>query len=1206
MRIPSDMPLRGWTADASYANVPQGMSLSMNNVIPNDQYQGRMRLATRPSLQIAEWLGTGNGSIRGGSDYPIQCVVACSNYADSTGSGGTQARVDRLVIVAGGRIFQMLPGASATAVSSGAIFNTTGPVTGVQFKDYVYFCDGGDEGATSTHDQTRHHYYKLKLEHKVAVNGDISAWAGDLNAAVSDTSGPNTIHSSIDSKYYTGSLLVKTGARLAMAGVKGAEETWFLSAIDDPLDWNPQSGTTTDALAGGTNAAEGYGTIGEPIEALAPIGQSGLLICGRTSLTYLAGDPAVTGPTMHSMSRSLGIAGRDAWCAGPNQTVFVLTREGLLSLQPNIFAVDKSSLVSRGRLDSFFTSRRWEDITPVLVHDVARQGVWIWLNDSQQPQQSEHLFYSYATDGFFPVGMSHGSFTGASCGTAAVMETGGTPMVVMGSDYGVLGCFDANVVCGSDGQNASWVTGNNWSNGDTTRQITRGGLTNVNAATEHRIESEVSVGPLFVPEPNEMLIREVTVEGGLDEYLPDTTLKGETNKPRVELVYGDSIQSAVGNDVSNLTVTMESELIVDGGYWDADTGATDGGEDGMIVIDGSVGVDADGAGAGTTVEWREPSGTDGAGDGSAHASTIATDKLGLDGGGSSRPWASTTWQAETLFVAPEDRKYYPTTDNGYHLERIAYPQSSSSKKWVVRYNDGSLVSSTYHESTTSGTSHTPVAYVQRESPFGSGTYPIDLRNQRFHGVRRPLVDGATTPLADGEFVYGFQQAPNYGVSGAGIDGSEFGTFDSDTVDTDETYLKQWNDVVDGSTYPNHRQDIFHIHSGETDEINILDLGCLDRGRGNRRRCRVRALVAFVRVRGSEGASGNHLAEATYGHPFVLERMTVEADALSPRNDVVAESCFGTDTDQDGSLDTDPTAGEGQLGSCCVGGTCNDNSGAGITPAACAALLGTWHADLCATTDCSTIGACCYSEGGSTVHNNCKLLTERQCQQQPNGTFHGVGTACADYDCKIGKCCFCTVPHEDYGHCGSLFKSECDAAGGTWTEGELCDPSDPNFDCCQSMTLGACCTFTGSDGLYTCTTGVTESECSGTFLGVGSTCVGCGGPIRCCVTLTGQSINHKCLGVMTCEECDAVAPQETGYSSHSCESLQDSDGATYGPCGEYGCDDLCYECGNDAGCGDGRAYGSKFYVSPCDTGVSVPQGYVRCDCSGGGTDPGPTP
>ena len=1166
MRIPSDMPLRGWTADASYANVPRDMSLSIENVIPNDQYQGRIRLSTRPSVQIVDWLGeydTG-GSIFDGDDFPIQCVVPCANFADD--GSGNQVRVDRLVIVAGGRIFQMLPDGLVTPISghptgTAVLFNTTGPVSGVQFKDHVYFCDGGAEGADVT--AANHHYYKLSLVDKVPLDdphpGDITIdeWSEDLGnpATVTDTSGPNSASLLIGGKYYTGSLLVKMGARLAMAGVKGAEEIWFLSAIDDPDDWNPQSGTTTDALAGGTNAAEGYGTIGEPIEALAPFGQSGLLICGKTSLTYLAGDPAVVGPTMHSMSRTLGIAGRDAWCAGPNQSVFVLTREGLLNLQPNMFAVDKSSMISGGRLDSFFTSRRWDKITPVLIHDVARQGVWIWLNDSEQPQESEHLFYSYATNGFFPIKMAHGSFPGATCGTPAVLQSGGTPMLVMGSQYGVLGCFDPNVICGSDGQAASWVTGNEWTNGDSTRQVTRGGLTHVAAATEHRIESEVSIGPLFVPEPNEMLIREVTLEASLDEYLPDTTLKGETNHPRVELVYGDSVQGASSNDVSNITVTMESELIVDGGYWDADSGSTDGGEDGMKILDGGAmyGI-FHGAADHTDLNWREPVGTGGAGDGSPIASTDAAyradDKQGLDGGGSSRPWASTTWQASTLFVGPENRKYYPTTDNGYYLERIAYPEASSSKKWVARYNDGNeSTAATYHETTTVGTSRVPVTYIQRASPFGSGIYPVDLRNQRFHGVRRPLKDDAaldgSSAVGDEDFVYGFQQAPNF--ADGGIDGSEFGSFDANTIEQDETYLYQWDTLIDGSAvggYPDHRQDIFHVSTGETDEISILDLGCLDRGRGNRRRCRVRALVAFVRVRGSNGSNGNPLAEETSGHPFVLERMTVEVDAVGPRNTVEVEECFGSGTDQDGGGVIDPTTGEPGLGACCHG-TNNDTCTDALSYDGCKDLEGHWQGDgsVCASSSCN-IGACCYS--GGPLGRQCAMLNYDDCASKPGSLFYGYEVPCESVQCATSMCCFPLI-HPEYGACADLSYADCVNEGGKFWPGHRCQEGthcddlpppppggtgaccdakgegcqlltenaciasggeywgdnstceDKNVDCSEDAPTGACCLYGSCLAV-----GWTQETCvnnGGTYQGDGSTCadVTCPAPTGACCT-----------------------------------------------------------------------------------------------------------
>jgi len=1151
MRIPSDMPLRGWTADASYANVPQGMSLSMNNMIPYDQYQGRLRLGTRPAFQVAEWMGTGSGTIFGGTDYPIQSLTFCSGYADD--GAGTQVKVDRTIVVAGGRVFQILPGGSATAISSGAIFNTTGRVSAVQFKDFVYFCDGGTGGTGAT--ETDHHYYKLSLAKKTPVSGDITAWSDDLNAAQSDTSGPNTVSTQIGSNYHVASMAVKMGARLAMAGVIGAEETWFLCAIDDPEDWNPSAGNgaTADAVAGGTNAADGYGTIGEPIEALVPFGQSGLIIAGRTSLTYLTGDPVISDTAMLTMSRSLGIAGRDAWCAGPDQGVFILTEEGLLFLQPNMFAVDKSALVSRNRLDSFFATRRWDKITPVLVHDVARSGVWIWLNNSESPQQSEHLFYSYATDGFFPVTMEHSSFSGAVCGTPTVMNPNGSTSVVFGGDYGIIGTFDDEVVCGSDGLNAPWVTASTWHNGDSARQVDRSEQVNKDAAITHRIESEVSVGPLFVPEPNELLVREVTVESGNDEYLPDSVMLGQTNKPRVELVYGESVQSAVGNDVSHITVAKSMELIVDGGYYDADSET--------YIVDGGVWSTGNS-------RWEEANAT-----GNANG-TVWGDDQGLDGGGASRVWASSAWQAETLFVAEEDRKYYPVIDNGFYMERIPYPSSGSSKRWVIRHTE---TGATYNDNPTGGTTSAPIHYVQKQDPPESGNYPLSIHRQTFRGESRPRTD-------DGILVYGTHPA-----------NSEFGTFDDSFTYPDPNGYKQWDGIIDTTTYADFRKDEFITAAGTSDDVNILDMGCLDKGRGNRRRCRVRALVAFVRIRGSKNGDGNEKALATSGHPFVVERITVEADALSPRNDVAAESCFGSGTGDTGSPATDPTTGELFLGACCVNGVCNDNGGRGMSPADCAALGGSWVKNTFCTPvagqtqlNCTTLGACCYQPGVTEFDKVCEQLPEGACARLPESTWT-ANTPCSAIDCTLGRCCFCDEQHELYGHCAATLESVCTEAGGTsWTSGQDCEYNDPGEDCCINEAIGPCCLFDLSNGKYTCNNGQTQEQCDSLASdGIMTTwlpqfgCDGCGEPLLCCLNLGND--DWDCIGVYTCEVCATIAKVHPNYDGTLIPPFRCSDQPDPGGCNEVGCDNRCWECVSDeCTLGAGVAYkeGDRIYVSPC--------------------------
>ena len=558
MRIPSPIPLRGWTADAAYDQVPPGMSLDIQNMVPNDQWQGRLRLGTRPGVTPIDMFAAGDGTDFGNNGAgEIQCIVSCSNYVGAV-------RHDRLLLVINGYLWQKLSGSAATRISTAYDFIHTGQVSGVQFKDYVYFCDGTN-------------YKKVALATTTAV---ISDWIDGTDGPVEVANGTNKAN-----------LIVKFGARLAMAGVVGAKETWFMCAVDNPLDWNPSSGAgaSVDAIAGGTSSALGYGTMGEPIEALIPFGRSGLLMCGRNTISNLTNDPAFDG-TIQMMSRSLGLVSPSAWCPGPGQSVFVLSSEGMLLLDPNIFAVDKSNIISRGRLDSFFGNRSWVDTTATLVHDVQRTGVWVFLNDSESPSDSQHLFYSYATDGFFPVRFVHPRFTGATVGIHASISSGegesGQSIPLFGSADGMLATFDPTIICGSDGHKSSFTTGNSYTDATLT-------ALDPLVAPLQRVESWVSIGPLAGPEPTNILIREVTVESGLDEYIPDTATKGATSSPRVELVYGESPQEAIGSGVAGVYVSRADEIILDCGYWDAPDSVE-------VTLDGGT---QDGAGAYATATF---------------------------------------------------------------------------------------------------------------------------------------------------------------------------------------------------------------------------------------------------------------------------------------------------------------------------------------------------------------------------------------------------------------------------------------------------------------------------------------------------------------------------------------------------------------------------------------------------------------------------
>lgn len=1266
MRIPAPIPLRGWTADASYDNVPPEMSLDIQNMVPHDQWQGRLRLATRPGITPIDMFAAGDGTdFANNGAGAIQAIVPCANYADA--GGGNTVRTDRLLMVINGHLWQKLSGSSATRLTSSPAFITNGQVSGVQFKNKVYFCDGTT-------------YKKVDISTTTATLGD---W---LSGDPCDT-GPCSVESGANKA----NIMVKFGARLAMAGVTGAKETWFLSAVDDPDDWAPSSGTgaAVDAIAGGASAALGYGTIGEPIEALIPFGQSGLLICGRSTISYLTNDPAFGG-TIQMMSRSMGLVSPNAWCPGPSQSVFVLTAEGLLHLDPNVFAVDKSNIVSRGRLDSFFSVRSWQDTTVTLVHDVQRTGVWIFLNDDDAPSMSQHIFYSYATDGFFPIKFAHPRFTGATVGIHASISGGagqsGQSMPLFGSTGGMLATFDPTIICGSDGHKSSFTSGNSY---------TDASLTTLDplVAPLQRIESWVSIGPLAPPEPTNILIREVTVESGLDQYIPDVNTKGSTSNPRVELVYGESPQGAIGSTVSGVFVMRADEIILDCGNWDADDVAAevtiDGGtQDGLgaaatatftfaddqetpsgqqtitlvdtagtsraYVIDSDygandplefnsgatgdvaaanfktlvessvghngtilVGVVADavtmtqavGGTAGNTTIGAD-SGFDGlcsANPPSAFAGGAAgplgycesnaagailgaaSDDTAIDGGYSSRAWSQRRWIANDLFVKPSDRRYDPVIDNGWYLQREAWPTSTDSDRWVFR----TLMGGNHYDGLTDAGVLSPVEYVQQADDFGK--FPVSLLDQTFHGYGRFYVADAgataTFTFGDTEFDdtnnetitlvdtagtsrtyvckndYGASSALEWNagasatvsaanfksvveaatghngnitvsvVAGAvtmtqvvtGSNGNtpiehssgwdalcdvnvaadfaggslsstevingavagnahpvagkgEFGTFDSNPASG-----TQWDGVT--QTWSEHggffKADKLKTVATVFEEVNLLDLGCLTIGRGNRRRCRVRAQAAFVRVRGVRDGGTNEEANETSGHPFVLEGVTVEVEGVGPRRAIETPECEGTYT---GIIIPEvPETTETDLGACCdTAGSCTE-----VLESAC---TGTWFGPIsegfprCADITCDQYATapCCYPIAGQIDSFACEIYTEEYCANL-NGVWHPDKQLCSEVtDCLIDLCCV--------GCEGSYTtQNECTEAGGVWGgDGPCCVDSSSGACCrcgtCSDYETSISCGETTPEGVFYENTLCAELDCMGACI---STVTDCG-------------------------------------------------------------------------------------------------------------------
>lgn len=526
------IPLRGWITDTVYSGVPEGYTHDILNMIPNDPFRRRVRLATRPGFNRMYQFASG----------AVQAAVR------TTAFNGTPPVVkDRVLVVNAGKIYYIDPGATPVQVlgpasSTSAALNTTGRVEGVQRGQYCYFVDGTN--------------YR-----KVDLFASPPAWSAWEHAS----HGPeDNVFNTVGGTTYTATLIALFGTRLVLAGVRQKENIWWMSSIEDPDHWSVTSGTADGPLAGNDGT---WGVPGDEIVALIPFGQGALIFAGRKSISMLTQDPIFGSATIQQMSRTVGIVGPRAWCNGPEKTVYVLAQDGLYRLSPNDFNIDRGQLVSLNKLDSFFNAVKWEDINATLSYDVERRGLWIYMTRIDQPESSTHLFYSDQVDGFFPFKMYDPLFHGAYS-TCQMLTTDGRNQVAMfGSSDGMLGYYDQKIIAGIDGYAAAGYS-------DTLNPAS------VDDAEEQRILTRVSVGPMVSTQPGLAFCSEVQIELGSDSYLADEGVKGVAPNPAATLLSGETAQEAIAETINSITVSSVLEITADGGDADETSFTTtyDGGD----------------------------------------------------------------------------------------------------------------------------------------------------------------------------------------------------------------------------------------------------------------------------------------------------------------------------------------------------------------------------------------------------------------------------------------------------------------------------------------------------------------------------------------------------------------------------------------------------------------------------------------------------
>ena len=274
-----------------------------------------------------------------------------------------------------------LDNATVTNFSGAAYANGTGriqkydSVRAVQVGNDVYLVTG-------------RHYYKIDLSATTPVIEEWTNYNGTGNLP-EDTVGNKC------------SLITRFGGRVVMSGLSSSRNNWFMSKIGDPEDWTPTSGATGthDAQAGDTST--NFGKLGEPITAIFPFGESGLMLAGRHTLTYLTADPVVSSAQFVRMSNGIGVLGPDAWCQGPEKTCYIASGDGVYLIQPNQFNIQRGQSVTTGRLDGFFSSVNPSEVNIHLAYDPPRSTIFMFVNRESDPDNLVHYQHHIPTQSWW-------------------------------------------------------------------------------------------------------------------------------------------------------------------------------------------------------------------------------------------------------------------------------------------------------------------------------------------------------------------------------------------------------------------------------------------------------------------------------------------------------------------------------------------------------------------------------------------------------------------------------------------------------------------------------------------------------------------------------------------------------------------------------------------------------------------------------------
>ncbi|MBE3117771.1 MAG: hypothetical protein IMZ50_03310 [Candidatus Atribacteria bacterium] len=228
--------------------------------------------------------------------------------------------------------------------------------------------------------------------------------------------------------------------RIVLYDLAEEPQNWFMSAVNNPLDWDYAPAVTTETQAVKGSSAD-CGLVGDILKCCMPYSDDVMIMGCDHTLWAMRGDPAAGG-VIDNLSNSVGIVGPEAAAWSPNRTLYFFGGGTIWRITEMGASPEP---LSRGRMDKTFAAIDVTLYRVWLIWDVVHYGLHIFMVPrTQQAVAPLHYYWDQRTDSFwqdqYPTAM------GPSCAHVYDGDSIDDRATLIGGFDGYIRCTDIDAM----------------------------------------------------------------------------------------------------------------------------------------------------------------------------------------------------------------------------------------------------------------------------------------------------------------------------------------------------------------------------------------------------------------------------------------------------------------------------------------------------------------------------------------------------------------------------------------------------------------------------------------------------------------------------------------------------------------------------------------------------------------------------------------